>query len=252
MEQIKNDKYNVKSLKKAMTIMELIVNNDKLSIGELSNMTSYGKSTVHRIVGTFMAMKYIDQNATDGKYFATIKLFELGNIVAGRIPIKSIARPHLEEVYRACNETVNLGILDNNKVLYLDKIITKEPLRIELEIGKRIPAYCSGLGKAIMAFNEEENLENINFTKFTDRTVASTKELQDELEKIRRNGYSFDDEEYIEGLVCIAVPILGSDGKAVAAISIAIPKTRLTEESKGKSIELLKTAAEKIKERSCE
>lgn len=251
MEQLRNDKYNVKSLKKALLILELFVNNERLSIGELSNMTSYGKSTVHRIVGTFISMQYIDQSLIDGKYFATTKLFELGNAVAGRIPIINIARPYLEELYRECKETVNLGIVDNYEVLYLDKIISKEPLRIDLEIGKRIPAYCSGLGKAVMAFSGNENFENINITRFTKNTVGSIEELKDSLDKTRRDGYSFDDEEYIEGLVCIAVPILGSDGKSIAAISVAVPKTRLTEESKSRSIKLLKIAAEKIKERSC-
>ncbi len=251
MEQSRNDKYNVKSLKKSLLILELLVNNERLSIGELSNMTSYGKSTVHRIVGTFMSMQYIDQSLVDGKYFATIKLFELGNVVASRIPIKNIARPYLEELYRECNETVNLGIVDNDEVLYLDKIITKEPLRIDLDIGKRIPAYCSGLGKAIMAFSGKENLGKHNFVNFTGKTIGSNKELQDSLDEIRKDGYAFDDEEYIKGLVCIAVPILGSDGKSIAAISVAVPKTRLTEESKNRNIELLKITAEKIKERSC-
>jgi IclR family KDG regulon transcriptional repressor len=171
--------------------------------------------------------------------------------VAGKIPIKSIARPYLEELFAECKETVNLGIINNNEVLFLDKIITKEPLRIDLEIGKRIPGYCSGLGKAIMAFSKNENLDKNDFVKFTDKTIGSIKELQDSLDEIRKDGYAFDDEEYITGLVCIAVPILDSDGKSIAAISVAVPKARLTDESMNRTIELLKITAEKITERSC-
>jgi DNA-binding IclR family transcriptional regulator len=96
-----------------------------MSIGDLNEEASHGKSTVHRIVGIFKSLKYIDKSPIDGKYYATIKLFELGNNVAGRIPIKNIARPYLEELFEECRETVNLAIVDNGEVLYLDKIVTK-------------------------------------------------------------------------------------------------------------------------------
>jgi len=250
LDQLQNNKYNIKSIIKAFNILELLVENEKLSIGELNDMTTYGKSTVHRLVGTLKQLNYVDQDIIDGKYFMTIKIFEMGNRVANRIPIKNIAQPYLEELYEKCKETVNLGILDNNEVIYLNKIVTEEPLRINLDVGRRIPVYCSALGKAILAFNEETDISKLKFQKFTGKTIESVENLKNELENIRKFGYSYDDEEYIEGLVCIARPILDNNGNAIAAISIAIPKTRLTDEKKQKYFEILKETANKIQNKN--
>lgn len=247
MEELQNDKYNIRSLIKAFNVLELLVEHEKLSIGELNNITSYGKSTVHRILGTFKTLNYVNQDITDGKYYATIKLFELGNMVANRIPIKNIARPYLEELYEKCRETVNLGILDNYEVLYLDKILTKEPLRIDLDVGRRVPAYCSALGKAIMAFNDELDIDKFEFNKITEKTINSVEELKKSLNEIRKTGYAYDNEEYINGLVCMARPILDNNQNAIAAISIAMPIARLTESKKQEYFELLGDTIIKIK-----
>ena len=245
MDQIQNSKYNIRSLIKAFNILELLVEHEKLSIAELNNMTSYGKSTVHRIAGTFKALNYVDQD-TDGKYYATIKLFELGNRIVNRIPIINIVRPYLEELFEECRETVNLGIIDNNEVIFIDKILTKEPLRIDLEVGRRVPAHCSALGKVIMAYDDDLDVNKLEFSKFTEKTIDSPEELEKVLNKIRKYGYAYDDEEYIDGLVCMARPILNSKGNAVAAMSIALPRVRLNEEKKEKYLELLEDTISKI------
>lgn len=241
----KND-YNINSLIKSLNILEYLLEHGEMSILELSNLSGMGKSTVHRILGTFKTMDYVEQNKENNKYYATLKIFELGNKVANRIPLRKIARPYIEELYEKCHETVNLGIVDKNEVVFLDKIVTAEPLRIELEVGKRVPAYCSALGKAVMAFKEDLDVSQFTFNKVTSNTIDSKEKLLKDFEDIRRKGYSLDDEEYIEGLICVAVPIKDQLNNPVAAISIATPAVRMNEEKKQTYIKLLQEAALKI------
>lgn len=238
--------YNIKSLIKALDILEILIENGHMSIGEISSKSSMGKSSVHRILGTFKKKGYINQVPEDGRYYATTKIFELGNRAANNVPIRTAAKPYLEELFEKCHETVNLAILDSNEIVFLDKIITREPLRIDLDIGRRVPAYCSGLGKALLAFSKNVNPGSMEFKKFTDKTVGSAEELSKELESIRLAGCSIDNEEYIKGLVCLAAPILDRGKNAIAAVSIAAPAVRIDESKKNEYLSMLKCTTEKI------
>ncbi|MCT8978779.1 IclR family transcriptional regulator [Clostridium sp. CX1] len=244
MEQ-KND-YNINSLIRSLNILEYLVDNGEVSILEMSNSFGMGKSTVHRILGTFKTMGYVDQNKENNKYYATLKIFELGNKVANRIPLKKIVRPYLEELFEKCHETVNFAIVDKNEVVFLDKIITAEPLRIELEVGKRVPVHCSALGKAFIAFKRDLDISQLKLTKINNNTIDSAEKLMSNLEEIRRNGYALDDGEYIEGLICIAVPIKDQLNNAIAVISIATPAVRMEEEKKQIYVRLLQETALRI------
>ncbi|MCC9295226.1 IclR family transcriptional regulator [Clostridium sp. MT-14] len=241
----KND-YNINSLLKSLNVLEDLIEHGEISIIELSSNLGLGKSTVHRILGTFKTMGYVDQNKDNNKYYPTLKIFELGTKVANRIPLKKIIRPYLEEIYRKSHETVNFAILDKDEVVFIDKIVTAEPLRIELEIGKRVPVYCCALGKAILAFSGDVDITKLNFEKITDNTVNSPEKLMEQIKAVKQNGYAIEYEEYIEGLICIAVPIKNQFNQSVAAISIATPTIRMNDERKKQFIKLLQEIVYKI------
>ena len=131
------NRYLIKSLMKSFEVLELVVKNERMSLKEINDITNLGKSTIHRILATFKEMNYIDQSKEDNTYYATIKIFELGNSVTDKMPIKKIAKPYLQRLYDECNETVNLAVVTGDNIIYLDKIMTKEPLRIDLEVGKK-------------------------------------------------------------------------------------------------------------------
>ena len=107
------NRYLIKSLMKSFEVLELVVKNERMSLKEINDITNLGKSTIHRILATFKEMNYIDQSKEDNTYYATIKIFELGNSVTDKMPIKKIAKPYLQRLYDECNETVNLA--DNDK-----------------------------------------------------------------------------------------------------------------------------------------
>jgi len=244
MEQ-KND-YNINSLIKSLNILEELIDQGEMSILELANVSGMGKSTVHRILGTFKSMGYVEQNKENSKYFPTLKIFELGTKAADRIPLKKIVKPYLEEIFEKCHETVNFGIVDNNEVVFVDKIVTAEPLRIELEVGRRVPAYCSALGKSILAFTKDFDASKICFEKITEKTVDSPEKLLEQLKEIRKDGYIVENEEYINGLTCVAVPIRNKSNKSIAAISIATPTVRMNYEREVEFIKLLQDTISKI------
>lgn len=226
MEDNLNNKNVIKSTIKTFHLLEILVEHGKLSLSNLSKLTGFSKSTTQRIVNTLNHLKYIRQDEITLEYYPSVKLYELGNKVVNNISIKNIAKPHLLKLYNELNETINLGILNNNNVVYLDKIVSKSPLKAELELGIEVPIYCSALGKVIAAFRNEVTFFENEYVKYTENTILSDDKLHEELSQIRKQGFAIDNEEYVKGLICISVPILNSTETAIASISVSIPTTR--------------------------
>ncbi len=240
----KNDYIN--SLIKSLKVLEHLIENGEMGILELVEATGMSKSTVHRILITFKHTGYVDQNKANSKYYPTFKIFQLGTKAANRVPLKKIIRPYLQEIFSKCHETVNFGIVDNYNLIYVDKIVTSEPLRVDLEIGNKVSAYSTGIGKAILAFTDDLDISSINFVKMTENTVDSPEKFKSQLEFIRKNGYIIEHEEYIPGLTCLAVPIRNREGRAVAGISISVPSMRLNDQREKELVSLLLDTVNKI------
>lgn len=220
----------VKSIVKAFDILELIDKKNELGITEISEALGLDKSTVHRLISTLKQKGYVVQNTSNNKYSNSFKLFEMGNNVVERLGLRRQAQPYLEHLARMTNETVNIAIMYDANIIYIDKIESSATIKVDLNIGKKLPAYCTGLGKAMLAFMSQEKVEaimsDVKFIQYTDKTVTDYPKLLEQLKIIKEQGYSIDDEEYVEGLKCISAPILGYSGEAIAAISIAVPKYR--------------------------
>jgi len=241
-----DDKNIIKSNIKIFHLLEILVDNGKLSLGELSQLTGYSKSSTQRIVNTLKHMKYINQDKKNNEYYPAAKLYDLGSRVINNISIKNVSKQYLLELRNMTNETVNLGMLNEDSVIYIDKIVSNSPLRIELELGIRFPIYCSALGKSIAAFVDEEITFSNKYIKYTENTISSDEELKKELITIKKQGYAIDNEEYVPGLVCISVPILNLSGYAIASISISIPAFRYDNNQIDYYVNLLKETARKI------
>jgi Transcriptional regulator len=221
---------NVKSVLKAFLIMEELDKGGELSIGDLSERLSMDKATVHRLINTIKEAGYANQNLDNKKYSNSLKLLAMGNRVMEKTGVKHISRVYMETLSAQSGETINLGVCVGNKIIYIDKLESTSTIKVGLGIGTSVPIYCSGLGKAILAFIPEKDvksmLDTIAFEKFTNHTIVDREELIDSLREIRKAGYSVDDEEYVEGLICIGAPIFDYHGLPVAAITISCPKYR--------------------------
>jgi IclR family transcriptional regulator, KDG regulon repressor len=226
----------VKSVIKAMDLLELLNQNGELSIGEINLILGWDKSTIHRLLSTLKEKKYVRQNPDNQKYVTSMKLFEMGNLVVERLGFRRQCQPFMEELALKTRETVNLAIQDGKDIIYIDKIESSATIKVDLGVGKRLPMYCTGLGKAILAYLPEDQVDRVlaaeNLTPLTDRTLTSAAEIKQQLSVIRRTGYSLDDEEYVEGLVCVAAPIRDDQGGVMAAISVAVPQYRYDEGEK--------------------
>jgi len=225
---------SVKSVKKAFQIMEELDKSGELGIGDLSERLLMDKATVHRLVNTIKDAGYVSQNPENKKYSNSLKLLAMGNRVMGKSGIKHVARPFLEELSEKTGETINLGICIDNKIVYLDKLESSSTIKVDLGIGVSVPIFCSGMGKAILAFTPEEEreelLKGVSFERFTEHSIVDKSMLLKELESIRKDGYSMDDEEYIEGLICFGAPVFDFNGRPAAAVSISCPKYRYNRE----------------------
>lgn len=225
----------VKAIIKALTILELLNNENELSIAELSLKLKMQKSTVHRLLSTLRFKGYVVQNPVTLKYKNSLKLFEMGNNMIEGLGLRREAQFFLEELNHKTNETINLAILDKYDIVYIDKIDSPEPVRIGLSIGKRVPAYCTALGKVLLAHMGEENIDTFLrhscLERFTENTIYDKQILRAELQKIKEQGYSIDDEEYFYGLRAVASPILNYNGEVIASLSIAFPTVRYISEN---------------------
>lgn len=250
MDHIKNANY-VKSIIKGFAIIEALDEAGPLSIGELSKILLMDKATVHRLINTIKDIGYITQNLDTKKYSNSIKLFEIGQNVISKIGIFEAARPIIELLSSETGESINLGIIRDNKIVYVDKKEGKSPIKVSIKIGTSIPMHCTGMGKAVLSHMNEIERENIinhiEFIQYAKNTSMNKETLLILLDQCRQLGYSFDNEEYIDDLISFGAPIFNYKGSPIGAISISFPKSRFDEAEHGIIYpELIKDAAANI------
>lgn len=244
--------YQIASLEKGIRIIELLAEHGEMSVSEVARLMGTNRAGSHRFIATLKDLGYVEK--TDGnKYQSTLKIMNLASKVANRFEIRRVAKPYMERLSMMFKETINLGLFKNQEIVHIDKIDSLEVLRMDSALGDIAPAYCTGLGKAILAFLPSHELEHyldtVELAPLAPNTITDRKELMAELERVRQNGYAVDDEELNAGLRCIAAPIFDHNSYPAYAISVSGPAMRLThralEEIKGTlltaSTELSKT-----------
>jgi DNA-binding IclR family transcriptional regulator len=224
----------VQAVTRALSILEALADvAGPISITELAKKVDLKLATVHRLLTTLMHENFVDQDTQTMRYSLGIKVFEMGNSAIASMDIRSAAHPFLKELLEKVNETTNLAILDGHEVVYIDQLESTHVVIVKMfaRIGSRGAAYCTGSGKALLAGLSDEELldvmDNIQFNRYTDHTITSKKALLREIQKIREEGYAVDDAERDEGVCCVAVPVRNHEGKAIAAVSISGPNTRV-------------------------
>lgn len=205
----------------------------ELGISDLAKRLGLAKSTVHRLASTLVEAKFLEQNQQTVKYQLGLAVFELGACVADRMDVSVQSMPYLENLMEQTGETVHLAILDETEVLYINKIESRQTIRSYTRIGRRGPLYCTGVGKALLAFQPPDKIEQLitaGLTPRTPNTITDPDKLRRHLSEIRDRGYAIDDEEVEIGLRCLGAPIRDHSGKVIASISLAGPSQRLTRE----------------------
>ena len=214
----------MKSLDKVFTIIELLKKNKEMRLQEIADELDIYKSTIHRLISELCVYNYVERDNITKKYRLGLKFLDIASYVISNLDIREAAREGIEEINNITKETVHLAILLDDKAIYIDKKESHHSIRMYSQIGKPAPLYCTGVGKAILAYQPPEILNNllktITFHKYTKSTIMSRKQLLTEIDEIKINGYALDNEEHEENIGCIAVPIRDYTKKVIASISI--------------------------------
>jgi IclR family KDG regulon transcriptional repressor len=247
----KRSDYYIQSIKRAVQILNsFTLKKDELGITELSERLNLHKSTVHRILVTLEDEGFVAKDQVSQKYRLGIKLFELGHIVKEQIEIRNYALPIMKELAQKTEESIDLNILSDGKRVSIEKIESPHDVRRIIQLGKSLPLYCGGSGKALLAFLPNEEIDKIiqkeKFIPFGPKTITDPIKLKEHLKEIRKSGYAISFEERILGSASVAAPILDYKGQVVASLSISGPTTRFTKKKVPMLISLVKEAAKKI------
>lgn len=246
--------YPIKVLDKSLSVLELLLRQDSdMNITEMSEKLGFYPSTTHRILDTLKYWGYVEQDSHTQKYQLGLKALELGMTKLHKMDLVKEATPYLEELVNQYNETVHLGALEKKDVMYLAKKESSQTIRMISYVGKRAPLHCTALGKVLLAYLPEEERRNIlkekQLPRLTEKTITDKKELEKNLEQIKKQGFALDNEENEKDVCCMAVPIRNYQGTVIAALSISRPSFRMYK-NKQKDLErTLIEISEKISKR---
>jgi IclR family transcriptional regulator, KDG regulon repressor len=206
-----------------------------LGVSELSREIGANRSTVYRIIAALRPLGYVREGSQPGTVRLGFRVVELGEKVLGGLDVRTAAAPHLRELATSTGETCHLGVLDGVDVVYADKAESEQSIRLFSVPGKRMPIYCTAMGKALLAAMDADSLawtlDRVEIKQRTKRTVADRPALERDLERIRKRGWSTDLEENEIGTRCVGVAILNRDDEPIAAISASGPAGRMTREA---------------------
>ena len=224
----------IQSVVRALSILELYNRStQELSVTEIANLLDLSKSTAYSLISTLAQNGYLEQNPKDSRYSLGLKLLRLGGQVRRHNILVRRAAPFLEKLVQEFSETVHLTVERNGMVVYIEKIRGKKAVFVQSEVGAENPMYCTAVGKCLLAFMPETRRERLlkqmePLERRGPNTITSIDELRQELETIRKRGFSIDDEEHVAGLMCIAAPIFAHNGEIVASVSLSGAKAGIS------------------------
>ncbi len=251
--EIKND-YSIQSIFRALDILEVLATQKNgLGITAIAKMTDLSKSTAHRIAATLAERGYVEHEAVSGSYRLGLKYIEIASYYINSLELQTEARPFLWELTSQLGLTTHLGILDAHEVVYVEKLDVFPSVRLYSQIGFRVPAYCSSLGKCLLSGLSSNDLEAVMFNciyeQFTDRTITNLNDLKKQLRQVRVQGWAIDDEEHDTGHRCVGAPIFDYRGDVVAAVSASGSVANINDDRLPQIVEKVRASAMQISQR---
>ncbi len=240
---------NVAAVLKVFAVIEALVEDKRVGLADLAQRAMTSKTTAHRLLQTMVELGYVEQDPETEKYGLTLKLFSLGaRSLTEQADLLRVADQAMGKLSRATGESINLGILDDRdqRVVYIHKYDSAYSLSMKSTLGLRNPLHSTSLGKALLAWRDDEEirerLKQMDLVRLAPRTITDPDALLDELHRSRQLGFAEEIEESEAGVRCMAIPIFNYLGKPVAAMSISFPLFRFDEARKPEYIRLLQGA----------
>ncbi len=256
MERVKKPKprrMRLSSVANALRLTKAFSEEDyEMGISALATRLGLAKSTVHRLATTLVEYDFLEQNRESGKYRLGLAFFELGTLVRRKMDTATEAQGEIHALADSSGETVQLAILDHLSVLYIRIRESRQAVRMSSGLGSRAPAHCTSVGKALLAFQPIDVVQQVisqGLKRFTANTITDPDLLLAELAAIRAKGYALDEEEIEVGLRCVAAPIRDHSGQVIAAISVAAPVQRMSKKTVQLTIPSVLSSADAISRR---
>lgn len=225
------DRYRIQAIDRAAAILNCFADQPELNVRDVAERTRLHKSTAHRILMALQHNGLVEQDPSSGRYHLGLQLVKLGEQAVDRLDVRMIARPFLGELATQSKETVHMGVRDGDQVVIIDRVDGAHALSTPSLPGRLFPAYCTSMGKAMLAALDDAEVRRIvgsrPLKRYTPRTLTTVDALLEALRTVRRRGYAVTEEEIEIGLTTVGAGLHDHTGQAVAAISISGPSARL-------------------------
>ena len=214
----------INSIDRCLSIIDLLSRNQNgMKLSQISRELGLNNCTTHHILRTLLPREYVGQDPETKKYALGFRFLEISRRILDSIDIRKIAGKHLHTLHEKCREAVHLAVLRNGKVIYIDKIDTNVQVTLATYVGFATDAHAAAGGKVLLSDLPEDRIRSLygngSLKKYGKNTIREIDELLAELNKVKQQGYAVDDEEYYEGIRCVAAPIRAG-GKIIASVSI--------------------------------
>ena len=223
------------SVIKAVDVINYLAQSDReIGVTEISGDLGMGVSATYHLLNTLRECNIITQNEKSKKFKLSLRLWQIGMLAYGQNDISITLKPYLKRLRDLTGETANLTVLDNDHIVYIAQEESVKPIKMFTKIGASAPLHCTGAGKILLAYQNEERrksiVNNLNLQRYTENTIVDKDKLNNELIKIKERGYGFDEEERNVDVFCIGAPIFGVNDEVIACMSISGPTSRFTKE----------------------
>lgn len=243
----------INSLARGVDILRILAQAETpLGVTELGERLRVDPSTAYRLVATLEAQGLVRQEPDSKKYGVGYGVLELANALLRRLNIVSLTEPLLETITNRTGESTHVAVLEGPRAVFVARRSGAGILRVETTVGSSEPAYCTAVGKALLVDFTREELATLfareDLKRHTPQTITTIEDLTAELERVRRLGYAFDDEELHVGVRCVAAPIRDHRGRIVASFGLSAPAGRLPREQRKEFVEPIQQAAQTVSE----
>jgi IclR family acetate operon transcriptional repressor len=218
---------------RSLAILEVVVKADRLiSLTEIVDQMALPKPTVFRLLNTLEKGGWVLRQPGGKDYIVGSRLASFGLNIMMNNSVRTLRHTILANIASKLGETCNITMLDGNEVIYIDRVETQWPLKVDLQPGTRVPLHCSASGKLFLSQMRNGKrralLENLVLQRFTGNTITNLDLLESELDRTRKSQIGIDNQEFLDGLICVAVPVMDVNGQIAAALAVQAPIARLT------------------------
>ena len=225
---------SIRSVERALDVLMCFTNHTpELTMTQISELIGINKSTVHRLLATLEGKRFVERDPSSGVYRPGVRLLQMAFLTLDHNQLRRQLAPFLRDLCDQYRENVNLSVLDDAFVVYVDVIESPQRVKLAATVGQRLPAFCTASGKAILAFLPEDQVSSIldsGMPSYTQNTILAREAFFEDMRRARERGFALSEQEFEDGINAVAAPIINSSGKPVASISIAGPAFRLTRE----------------------